>query len=916
MTIHDPITVGSDVSTDLTLAAARDWMLDSETLASLRGTSWRRHVLPNGLTVLLQPHEGISLAHIAVGYRVGSMEEGPGQSGLAHFLEHMMFSGTRALPGGYIQRMLDLGATDVNAVTSRDMTIYHQTVPLNQLDFVLYAEADRMASFADNLDPAIIERERGVIQEEKRQNAAAPLGKLGEWLADGTVDRGHPYRHPVIGHAEDIARHDLTVLRAWHATHYGPGNSVLVVAGGIDPDETLDLVTRHFGGIAPGVRAQRVEALVPAMPRQATMRVADRVGGQGKLFMAWNTPSVVATPREHLALELAADMLGGGRAGALYEHLVEQRSLADDVIAWTIAGRASGTFIVHADLNAPPSNAAADAVEDVIRGFVHAVDFDERMERSKTNLLASRWRSTIEFESNAIRLMTGELLHGDARWADEELRLLADLDAGEVRDTIRHWLGVPGFRLMIERIASSSVSTPSSIDAPTAANAAAMDFTPPVVEERRLTSGATLRVVRRAGTDFHLRALGTAGRADEPVGLEGVAQVAGSLSSFGAGPSSPAELGARLRHAGLSLNVGTELRWLRIDIGGPSPALPAALATLSDLILRPRYGSPEYARVVKAMTATAAGYANTPQQRSEAASGAALYGRDHRLSAPNVSPRLDEVLTVEAMQAFHDAAWKPEGTVLLLAADIDADAAAELCNAMLIGWQASASSATLPRLNLAAVRPGIYVVDRPGSDTVDVSFSWRFNLAGDDVATISFKVLVNLLAGGFTSRFNRRLREDLGWTYGVMGGVVEPLPRRDPLVAFAGMSLDPERSGETIREVEAIVASLLAEAPPLEEEAEAARRNGRQHLARLNETSVNAVDAMQMMRDQDIHSDEDWSRYRDKIDLLSIEDLREKAARLLPAPGQAVWMLLGDTSRIRASLARQGLLDRVVNADN
>ncbi|MGN7998906.1 M16 family metallopeptidase [Sphingomonas sp. 22176] len=895
------------------VGAVRNWRLGKEKLLSMITMDWSRHVLPNGLTVILQPAAATALVHVSIAYRVGSMDEGPRQTGLAHFFEHLMFGGTRTLPGSYVTRMIDAGAIDVNAVTMRDMTRYVQTIPAYMLEHVLFAEADRMGDFAASLDTGIVERERKVVLEEKRQIEAQPLGKLHDWLSRGLTPPGHPYHHPTIGYEHDIANYTLDDILAWHGEHYGPSNAVIVVAGAIDPDRTLAMVEMYFGAIPPRNPPRRILAHVPSMPQQSIMRVADRIGDPGIYLQGWNTPSYVGTPRAHLALTMAAELFANGQASPLHRRLVAQDGLAAGVSATALAGRGTGMFVIRARLKAAADLRVQRAVDDAVKAFLEMPIDAERLEEVRLQRLSRTARDMVDLQRRATLLVEGEVFHGDASWYREEAGVIADLDGAEIRETAAHWLAREGFRLSVDQISTrtSGATAPKSV--PAIGDAAAMPVCPPAWSTTRLRCGARLLVSQRpSDTTFHLRALGHGGRSRERPGMEGLAELAASVPMIGAGPDDAAGLSGRIARAGLSVSMAAGMQVGVANVSGLAIALPAGVALMSDMLIRPNFESPDCRRRAEAIAGSASAQAGMPNERFNTILYRALFGSDHRICAPlPATPSPSKALWGDEVRAFHRGGWRADKVDLLLAGDIAIADAETLFNAMFDDWQMGDEHLPPPRLTLEDATAGIRIVDAPEREAARLVMGWRPEAQGGE-AYLMVRCLHDSLCGGFASRANRRLREEKAWTYGVGGQAGELVPGIGPLFASVSTEIAPELAGETVGELRRLVAELRSDSPITENEVEAFRRSERQRLAGLNEKAADAVDAMQFMLQHGYLGTADWQTYRTNVDRLSCDTIQARIGTLLPAPTEIVCVVMGNAAAIRASLERAGFDSAIV----
>src|SRR4051794_7233108 len=208
--------------------------------------------LDNGLTVIVHEDHKTPIVAVNSWYHVGSKNEREGKTGFAHLFEHLMFGGSEHLQGSYIEAMERVGATDLNGTTSEDRTNYFENVPTAALDYALFAESDRMGYFEKTLNQEILDLQRGVVQNEKRQGENQPYAVVEELVVKSTYPAEHPYSHTVIGSMEDLASASLEDVREWFKTYYTPSNAVVVIAGDVTTAEARHRVQRYFRNIPPG----------------------------------------------------------------------------------------------------------------------------------------------------------------------------------------------------------------------------------------------------------------------------------------------------------------------------------------------------------------------------------------------------------------------------------------------------------------------------------------------------------------------------------------------------------------------------------------------------------------------------------------------------------------------------------------
>jgi len=197
---------------------------------------YTKFVLANGLTVLVHEDHKAPIVAVNTWYHVGSKNEKPGKTGFAHLFEHLMFSGSENFNYTYINAMERIGATNLNGTTNGDRTNYFENVPTSMLDYVLFAESDRMGHLLGVLDQKKLDLQRGVVQNEKRQGENQPYGVTRQLLAENTYPVGHPYSRMTIGSMQDLDAASMSDVQEWFKTYYGPNNVTVVIAGDITPE--------------------------------------------------------------------------------------------------------------------------------------------------------------------------------------------------------------------------------------------------------------------------------------------------------------------------------------------------------------------------------------------------------------------------------------------------------------------------------------------------------------------------------------------------------------------------------------------------------------------------------------------------------------------------------------------------------
>ena len=369
--------------------------------------------LANGLKIVVWPDHDIPNANYYTFYKVGSRNEYPGITGLAHYFEHMMFNGTtRRAPGEFDKQMEAAGGSN-NASTSNDLTIYTDWFPSNALETIFDLEGDRMANLS--FDPKVIESERGVVFSERRSSIDNDnFGTLMEQM-QATAWTAHPYQFPTIGWPSDIEQWKLDDLKKFFKTYYAPNNAVLVVAGDVEPAQVFALADKY---LAPLQKQPEPTPITTVEPEQLGERrlVVERSDAQSPIVAYAFHSGMGAGDKRLPALELLTTILSQGQSSRLHQRLVEREQAATQAGAFAEAGFDPGLLWVYAML--PPGGDMArveslldDELAKIARDGVSA----DELAKARNLKASAFWRGMATINGKARALGTYEVFNGDYR---------------------------------------------------------------------------------------------------------------------------------------------------------------------------------------------------------------------------------------------------------------------------------------------------------------------------------------------------------------------------------------------------------------------------------------------------------------------------------------------------------------------
>ena len=741
-------------------------------------------VLENGLKVLVLPRPGARIAVCDLLHPVGSCDDPPGKTGLAHFLEHMLFKGTERFPKGSVDQLAFAAGGEANAETDWDHTHYWFSLPADHWELALEIEADRMAAI--RLDPREVEAERQVIGEERARDEESALSRLERSHQALSLLR-HPYRNPILGWPEDLATIAAEDLEAFHRRGYRPDGAVLVLAGDVDPARVLARAEACFGAIPPGrTRGRGAEA----EPLQAGRRdfTIEEPDVQPRAILGWR-----AAPGGHPdapALDVLADVLASGRCSRLWRTLVEDRRLAAWVEAGRDAGRREGRFVVQ--IEAADDRVDPEEVEAAVLEIV-----DDLIERGPTAEEAARVRRRLEADWRwdqedllAVARGVGEAaLWGDWRdWQAEYAATLAVDAAAARRAAANHLVDANltvGWLLRREEGPASSpspVATPArrgraTGPSPAAATIAGVPPAPPSsrlgpvdFRPRRFTLPNGLRVIheRRPGVgvvavDLHVE--GGWVREARP----GAAALTSRMLEEGTASRSARDLAAAIEDVGGSLELGAAWSALRTR----SEDLELGLEVLADAARRPAFPAEALEWTKKRLVAELKADREDPAFRAEQEFRRLVYGEHPLARDPRGGVRDLGRLTRDDVVAHHARCFNPEAAFLVVVGEFDTARLRRLVAARFGDW--TPSGALMPPWPPLPPRgrPRSRRIACPG-EQVHIVMGHR-GVARRDPDYDALLILDHVLGSGpgFSDRLGRIVRDEMGLVYSIGGGATD-----------------------------------------------------------------------------------------------------------------------------------------------
>ncbi|HEX2190809.1 MAG TPA: pitrilysin family protein [Longimicrobiaceae bacterium] len=395
--------------------------------------------LPNGLRVIVNEDRSTPIATVNVWYHVGSGYEKPGRTGFAHLFEHILFEGSKNVPEGDFDNLLEAAGAVNNGSTTSDRTNYYEILPKNALELALWLEADRMGGLLDAMNEGKLAGQREVVKNERRQRVDnQPYGRLFETAFAALYPAGHPYSWPVIGSLEDLDRATLADVEDFFRTYYAPNNATLAISGDVSAEEVRPLVEKYFGWIPRGPDVAKPDVAVPPIPETRHITLEDRVT-LPQLTMVWR--GVKSYAPDDAALDALARILTDGKNSRLYKRLVYDQKVAQNVTAFNYAQLLSGDFFVQ--VTARPDvrlDAMERAVEEEVARLAQTPPTAEELQRVVSQIETEFVRALETTAGKADQLNSYLYYTGDSGYADEDLARYRSLTPADVQRVAREYL--------------------------------------------------------------------------------------------------------------------------------------------------------------------------------------------------------------------------------------------------------------------------------------------------------------------------------------------------------------------------------------------------------------------------------------------------------------------------------------------
>jgi len=843
---------------------------DLALLAPLAAEQVIRHTLPNGLTLLIKPDHRAPVASIQLWVKTGSIHEDAALgSGLSHYLEHMLFKGTRApraRTARQISEQVQAHGGSINAYTTFDRTVYYIDLPSEHTPLAI----DILASMAlrPTLDKAEAEKERDVVLREIAMGEDDPDQRLAQALFT-TAFRQHPYAHPIIGHRELFERVTHDELVRYHRARYVPANMVLIVTGDISPDEITCEAEAHF---AAAPRRPLPPLYIPPEPPQLAPRTWEQTAEVEltRAGIAWAIPGL--THPDTPALNLLALLLGGGDSSILWQSIRENKGLVHAIDATSWAPGTSGLFYIAYTCDAAKRDSATAAIHTELDRVKKTGFRPAQLRKAIRQLVVGEINTRKTVSGQASRLGAAEVVIGDLHFAKSYFERLAALRPADIQRALQRYL-IPQSSSTVSLNPKQAKNAEPALPQNKKTRAKSAPPAAPAFTAHTLANGA--RLLLRPDTSLpnvHLRLCGLGGYC-EPADRRGATSLLTTLLTKDTQRNTAAQVAQKIEAVGGSFYPmsGNNAFGLALEVL-PSD-LPLAHELLADAVLRPAFRKTTLEQERAAQLAALQDDNDNPVSYGLRQLRRHFFGAHPLAIGPNGSEDTLSKITARDLSTLHAQLLAPQNFIFVATGDFDVKKMTSQATRLLSQLTAPKHTATKRAPATTATNTGVFTETRPGQQAV-LFEAYPAPSIRDDAFFIS-EVLDELFSG-MSSRLFERVRETLALAYYVRSSRIIGT---DTSLFYFYAGTEPGKEAAVLREIEAEITRVARGGVTKDELARCKTRLKAGHQMGLQTNSQRALQAA--LNTLYGRPADDSADYAQRIDAVTRSDLAAFAKNYL-----------------------------------
>jgi len=894
---------------------------------------YQKYVLPNGLTLIVHEDHSDPIVHVDVTYHVGSAREEIGKSGFAHFFEHMMFQGSDNVADEQHFKIITEAGGTLNGSTNLDRTNYFETVPSNQLEKMLWLEADRMGFLLDAVTQEKFEVQRATVKNERGQRYDnVPYGLVREVTAKNLYPYGHPYSWLTIGYIEDLNRVNVNDLKNFFLRWYGPNNAVLTVGGDVNTKEVVKLVEKYFGSIPKGPQVDPVKLPLPKLEKDRYVSMMDNYAKLPQLRITYPTPP--AYSKDEAALDCLAEILGQGKNSIFYKNFIKaQKAVNANVYNGT--NELSGEFVIT--ITPYPGQKLSDMEQMVRESFA---EFEKRgvtsddIEKFKSQIEAQIINGLENVSGKVSKLAAFHTFTGNANYIGTELARYNSVTAADVMRVYNQYIK-DKHAVILSVLTKGNETNKAGEDN---YSVSTDDYKAPDYgyeglkyvkakdnfDRSKMPGNGANPVVnvpafwteKLAGS---ITAIGTKTDEIPVVTLQlklkggkmmdafhptkaGLAYMFSNMMDEDTKAYTSEEFSTALEKLGSTIDVVTEDDATVVNVRSLRKNLDKTLALLEERLLRPKFTEEALNMNKKRMIENIKNALNRPNYIASTVYPKILYGADNVLGWP-ATGTVETISNIELsdIENYYKNYFSKNDAQLIVVGDVEKN---DILKKLSFLSQLSESDVDVPQLKTPApiTNTKIYFVNVPNAAQTEFRIGYVTGLKYDALGDYFKAGVMNYsLGGAFNSRLNLHLREAKGWTYGARGNFDGNKYTGDYTFS-AGIKADATDSA--LADIMRIITDFRNNGISAEE-LEFTRRSMGQSDARKYEAAFQKAGFLSRILEYNLPATY-TKEQNTMLAKLKLDEINNLALKYAPDPARVHIVLVGDKAKVWEKLQRLG----------
>jgi zinc protease len=762
---------------------------------------YEKYILPNGLTLIIHEDHSDPVAHIDVTYHVGSAREEIGKSGFAHFFEHMMFQGSDHVGDDQHFKLVTASGGNLNGSTNLDRTNYFQTVPSNQLEKMLWLEADRMGFLLDAVTQKKFENQRETVKNERGERVDnVPYGLMFEEISKNMYPYGHPYSWLTIGYIEDLNRGDVNDLKNFFLRWYGPNNATITVGGDVTSTEAIKLVEKYFGPIPAGPKVAKMPPMVPTVDKHRFVSYSDNYARLPMMVRAY--PTVPDYHPDRAALACLAQILGQGNNSFMYQQLTKKQ-LALQAGCFSVLFELSGLFAFQ--VIPYPGKPLANMyylLDNALDSFEVRGVTDDDITKFKGGYESQLINGLQSVAGKVAQLAAFETFTGNPNMIGEQLKAYQAVTKEDVMKVYNKYIkykhpvtvsvlpknqdklvvGDNNFKINNADYTAPEYGYEGLKYVKAKDNFDRSKMPPngpnPVVKvpafwKKDWPNG--IKIIGAQNTELPTVTLsvkipgGHLLNAND-LSKAGLASVFTDMMNDDTKNYTAEQMSRELQKLGSSINVFSGTEDITFQVQSQTKNLDATLKLLQERMFNPKFTQDAFNRIQKQNLENFKQAKTQPAAVADDVFARLKYGANHILGvSADGNEETVKAFTLADMQYYYDNYMTSKDAEIVVVGDITED---EVMPKLSFLNNLPNKKITIPTIAATPVveKTKIYLVDVPKSAQTEFRAGYVTGLKYDATGEYYKTGLMNYTLGAaFNSRLNMNLREDKGWTYGARG---------------------------------------------------------------------------------------------------------------------------------------------------